>query len=403
MRHMRQWFMVGVAGIVWLVGFPNDLPAEEITIERLERLEREVQQIKEQNLKSRPDEAEATSKLSFHGYGELHYNKPKTGATVPKGSDPAEMDFHRMVWGLSYQFSDRISVHTEVDFEHAAKEIELEFAYLDFLIAPAFNLRAGSMLMPVGPLNEFHEPPLFYSVERPYVQTNIIPTTWQEGGVGVFGSLPGGLNYRVYGVSGLNAEKFSDSTGIRGGRGKVGSSPSDDLAAVARLEYVGFPGLDVGGSVYSGGANGTKNPAVGRPTVGIWELDVRVRKAGFDLRGVGAYLRLDEADKISTVAKKTIGSEMHGWYLEGAYNVLRLLAPDSEQSLVAFARYETFNTHKTVPSGLTASPTNDRQVTTGGVAYYPHQDVAIKADVEGWRDGKENAYSRLNLGLAYQF
>jgi len=213
----------------------------------------------------------------------------------------AVMDMHRMVWGLSYAFTDRISLHTEVDFEHAARDMELEFAYLDFAITPAFNFRAGSLLMPVGPLNELHEPTLFYSVERPYVQAYIVPTTWQEGGAGVFGSL-GGLKYRVYLVSGLDAAKFTPDQGLRGGRGKVNNAPSEDLAVVGRLEYVGLPGVDLGLSAYQGGANPAKNPAITGADVRILEADARLRAAGLDLRGVVATVAVDAADQISAVA-----------------------------------------------------------------------------------------------------
>jgi hypothetical protein len=374
--------------------------AEDSVTERLDRIESRLDQ-----LGSGKDDSHGgpgAGRLSFHGYGELHFNSPE-GSGVPDDADPAIMDLHRMVWGVSYQFNDRVSLHTEVDFEHAATEIELEFAYLDFLINPAFNLRAGSMLMPVGPLNEFHEPPLFYSVERPYVQRTIIPTTWQEGGVGFFGSVPAGLKYRVYLVSGLNAEGFTASSGIRGGRGHVAEQPSDSLAVVGRLEYVGLPGVDLGLSVYQGGANTTNNAALGDAGVGILEADARLRLAGLDLRGVLASVNVDGADRISTFTGEDVGEEMMGWYLEAAYDVLKVLAPDADQSVVAFLRYEDFDTQKSVPTGFTADPANERQVMTAGLAYYPIPDVAIKADLESWEDGADNDGSRFNLGVGYQF
>ncbi|MCG3114741.1 MAG: hypothetical protein LLH30_03580 [Candidatus Manganitrophus sp. SA1] len=346
---------------------------------------------------------ETTPRLTFHGYGEIHYNNPETGSTVPDGDAPAQMDSHRLVLGWSYAFSDWIQLHAEVDFEHAAQEMELEFAYLDFLIHPAFNVRGGVVLMPVGPLNEFHEPTLFYSVERPYVQAYIIPTTWQEGGAGIFGEPLPGLNYRVYLVSSLNAEGFTARTGLRSGRGKAAEAPSDDLAVVGRLEYVGIPGLDVGLSAYQGGANATNNPALGDASVGIWEGDVRVRMAGADLRAVYVQVNVDDADNISTVTSQTIGEEMIGWYVEGAYHFLRLIAPRSPYDAVVFVRWEAFNTQEQVPSGLTADPTNDRQVLTYGLAYYPDPQVAVKIDREVWEDEADNDGSRFNVGLAFMF
>jgi hypothetical protein len=390
-----------VGGLMIALGFGiGAAQAQETTEQRLMRLEGEVGRLSRAANTDIADSASEGNRLSWHGYGELHYNNPKTGAKVPNGSDPAAMDLHRMVWGLSYAFTDRISAHTEVDFEHAAQEMELEFAYLDFAITPAFNFRAGSLLMPVGPLNEFHEPPLFYSVERPYVQAYIIPTTWQEGGAGVFGSL-GGLKYRVYLVSGLDAAQFTPDQGLRGGRGKVNNAPSEDLAVVGRLEYVGLPGVDLGLSAYQGGANPNRNAALTDANVGIWEADARLRFGGLDLRGVVATVAVDAADQISAVTMKTIGDQMLGWYVEAGYDVLRLLGRD--QSLVPFVRYEAFDTQRSVPAGLTADPTNDRTVTTAGVAYYPIPDVAIKGDWEGWKDGTGDRGGRVNLGVGYQF
>jgi len=341
-------------------------------------------------------------RISLQGYGELHYNNPKTGATVPSDDDPAQMDFHRMVIGVSYQFSDRVILHTEVDFEHAASEMELEFAHIDFLVSEELNFRAGSVLMPVGPLNEFHEPPLFYSVERPYVQTYIIPTSWQEGGAGIFGSLQNKAQYRIYAVSGLNAGGFSGSKGIRGGRGKVAKSPSDDLALVGRMQYTGVPGFDAGFSFYWGGA-GQSDSTLEGAAVRILESDVRFRRKGFDLKAVFVHVDVSKADRISDSTGQTVGETLLGWYVEGAYNLLNLLSSPVDQSAVVFIRFESFDTHHRVPIGFAADPSNNRDVITGGIAYYPHLDVAIKADFERWEDAENTTETRLNLATTYRF
>jgi hypothetical protein len=124
---------------------------------------------------------------------------------------------------------------------------------------------------------------------------------------------------------------------------------------------------------------------------------------GLDLTALYARTHVGGADRISTVIGETVGSEQVGWYLEGAYNLTQLLAPLSEQSIVAFVRYEDFNTQAQVPSGFTADPANDRRIITGGLAYYPHPDVAIKGDAERWKDGTDDKGTRFNLGLAYLF
>ncbi|KKK73733.1 hypothetical protein LCGC14_2890890, partial [marine sediment metagenome] len=139
--------------------------------ERIKGLEEKIQILAEEvdALKEKQPEG-IEKKLHFHGYGELHYNNTSEDGKNDK------MDLHRMVLGWTYHFNDWIVLGAEVDFEHSASEMELEYAHLSFLLSDAFNIRIGSMLMPVGYLNEFHEPPLFYSVERPYVHAKIIPT-----------------------------------------------------------------------------------------------------------------------------------------------------------------------------------------------------------------------------------
>lgn len=409
--------MKGIPTLLWagIIGLgmifsPHPALSEENTEERIQKLEEQVKELKQEMRTDSPEEGEGLGqRLTFHGYGELHYNNPRSGSKVPKGTDAAAMDFHRMVWGLTFHFNDRMSLHTEVDFEHAAREMELEYAYLDFLVNPIVNVRAGAMLMPVGPLNEFHEPPLFYSVERPYVETHIIPTTWQEGGAGLFGSVIPGLKYRIYVVSGLNANGFRSDSGIRNGRGRVAGGSGgalvtgEKLAYVGRFEYVGIPGLSLGTSLYRGGTNQQKESALHGTAVAIIEGDIRYKVAGLDLRGVFAQINVKGADRISTKVGQTIGEEMIGWYLEGAYDLFRLIAPQLDQSTVIFVRYEDFDTHDQVPSGFTKDRTNDRQIVAAGLAYYPHPDIAFKADVENWEDATDDTGTRFNLGLAYQF
>ena len=343
------------------------------------------------------------SEISFHGYGEMHYNNPGTGSKVPSPDAPAELDFHRMVLGWSVPFNDRMRLHAEIDFEHAATEIELEFAYLEFDLMPGLQVRAGSMLMPVGPLNEFHEPTLFYSVERPYVQAYIIPTTWQEGGVGIAGSLPVGLRYRLYYVTGLDAEGFTGAQGIRKGRVALTEDEkvAEKMAVVGRVEYVGLPGIMAGATYYTGGANQLETtPEV---DVSILEADLSAKFKALELRGMYAAVNVNGADDLSAALSEVIGEKMAGTNLEAAVHLLPLLFSGTEQDLVLFGRWERFNTQDEAPSGLTADDANDRTVITYGLAYYPDPDIAIKIDQERWKDEADNKEDRLNVGIAYMF
>jgi hypothetical protein len=271
---------------------------------------------------------------------------------------------------------------------------------------PWLTIRGGSVLMPIGALNEFHEPPLFYSVERPYVQTVLIPTTWQEAAAGFAGEWMG-LRYRMYGTSGPDAAGFTDNSGIRGGRGKVNEAPSSGLAYAGRVEYVGMPGINVGVSAFIQPQANQRDPVLNAanadPGVRLFEGDVRIRKAGFDIQGTIIQTRIKDAGDLSTATGEDIGTLHFGWNLELAYHLLPLLSPDTEQDLVPFVRYERFDTQAQMPSGFIADPANNRQVITAGLSYLPVPQVALKIDHEEWRDGAHDNGRRTNLGLAWMF
>ncbi len=337
----------------------------------------------------------ADEDIHFHGYGELHYGNTNKDGSVDK------MDNHRLVLGWTYRYTDRILLNVEIDYEHGAKEMELEFAFMDFLISDAINIRAGTLLMPVGYLNEYHEPPLFYSVERPYVQKNVIPTTWQEGGAGIFGSLQYGINYRLYLVNSLDASKFSASSGIRKGRHKGSEAPSNDLAVVGRLEYDGIKSLRLGFSGYNGNT-GQNTSGLGNTSVTLIETDVRYKLNNLELTGLYSSINIGDTKKINTEKGQVIGENIFGFYVEAAYHFGKMFLPD-EMDMVIFGRHEQFNTQDKVASGLTADPKNDRKVSTFGISYYPIKKVAVKIDMENWETGTGETWEQFNAGIAYMY
>jgi hypothetical protein len=342
------------------------------------------------------------SRLSFHGYGEVHYNNPRIGTM--DGDEPAEADVHRFVLGWSYEFTPTIRLDAEVDYEHAARELELEYAHLDFDLKPTLTARVGSLLMPVGPLNEFHEPPNYYSVERPYLNQYVIPTTWQENGLGLVGRMSNGaLAYRAYLVTGLDALGFTALGGIREGRTGSSEAKAADLAGVARLEYATTTGLSLGASGYFGGAD-QDEAGLGDVTVAIGAADARFRRGGLDLRGTFARVSVDGADSVSVVTGEGVGSVMQGFFAEAAYDLLRRdRSPERRRALFLFARYEQFDTNAEMPDGFTADPAADRTVFAAGAAFLPIEKISLKADFEHWEDDDDAQVNRFNLGAAFEF
>jgi len=348
------------------------------------------------------DGEDLLGKLQFHGYGEFHYNNPRID-TMSSGAGNV-LDVHRFVLGWEYEFTENLRVEAELDYEHAAKELELEEAYLEYDLLPALSLRVGTLLMPVGPLNETHEPPLYYSVERPYVERYIIPTTWQENGVGVAGQVgDGNVSYRAYLTAGLDALRMTTLGGLHDVSSKGSESKANDLAGSVRIAFSPARGLTLAGSGYYGGAD-QNTPFLGKVSVSILGSDVRIRRSGFDLRGAFDYVSVDNAHDVSVFVGETIGEVMQGWYTEAGYDLLRRdRQGEGGRSLVVFGRHEQFDTNKEVPGPLVKDPAADRRVTTGGLAYYPIERVAFKTDLEHWKDGSGAKLNRVNLGAAFMF
>lgn len=362
------------------------------------------QSVGARELESEPGaERENQSPTSLYGYGEMHFNSPKGGER--------EIDFHRFVIGIAHQFNSWISLHSEVDFEHGFIEPYIEYAYLDFMLNPAINLRAGSVLVPMGFTNEFHEPTTFFSVERPLVDSRIIPTTWPEGGVGIFGTPIPGLRYRLYLISGLDATAgfdgatgFSAGSGLRGGRHKVAEAPAEDLGVTGRIEYTGLPGVRLGASAYRAGADQGKIPDA-KVVVTMWDVDAQLRFAGFDIQGIYVKTTIDDVAAVNAAngftGNQSIGEEMFGWYLTLGYHLAAMM-PEGHD-LVPFIRYEQLNTQEQVPSGFASNPANEQEVMTTGLAYYPDERVVVKADYQIIDREEGETTRQYNLGIGWMF
>jgi hypothetical protein len=353
--------------------------------------------------------AQEEEHTTIGGYGEVHY-------TNPTGPDtPGEANVARFVVYLAHTFSERIAFRSELELEDAkveggspGGEVALEQLYLDYTLSPAATIRAGLVLPPIGIINEVHEPPTFNGVERPSFDQNVIPSTWRDIGVGLVGALPGssGLNYRVYLLNGLVASGFSADAGIRGGRQEGREATFANPSLTGRLEWA-RPGLRVGGSFWYGGSS-AQNPALGTGTfdnaVTLVSADARYDVGPFMFRGVVANVSIADAEAINAVYGGQVGSRIAGGYIEGAYNLLSVVAPESAQRLNAFIRHERYNTQAGVPAGVTRDDALARRITTLGLTYKPVYNLAIKGDYQLRRNragiGEDE---QLALGVGYQF
>lgn len=348
--------------------------------------------------------------LSIGGYGEANY-QARVG---DKGSNTDNADLERLVLYAGYKFTDRILFNSEIEFEHGTTgegseeegEVSVEFAALDFFIDPLANVRAGLVLMPMGFINQIHEPPFFFGNNRPEVERRIIPSTWREIGLGLFGQITPDLTYTTYAVSGLDAAEFS-SNGIRDGRGGGSQAKSENFGYIARMDYTPalIPGVTVGGSAYVGNAGQNQSFSGQKVDVftQLYEGHLQWKYRGLEFRALGSWGHINNADLLSAEKGETIGTENYGWYTEVGYDILPLLMPDTTQYLAPFFRYEQLDTIASTPTGFLDDETKDRYIYQFGLQYKPIPNVVIKADYRNFNAKKGSLPDDFNLGLGFIF
>ena len=339
--------------------------------------------------------------LTLGGYAEVHYNG--------ESGKNAKLDVHRMVLLLGYKFNDRTQFITELEFEHV-KEVYVEQAFLQYSLSDNTNLRAGLMLVPMGIVNEYHEPTTFNGVERPSMDKSIVPTTWREIGLGITGRYDdASLRYQVYAFNGFTSDNdgkyLGGKNGLRNGRQKGAESTMNHLNFSGKLDYYGLPGLRVGLSGYVGRTQSDKTiedidgSDVGVAMIG---LDARYAKKRFTARGQFIHASITDSAAYNNYYGADFGSALQGWYVEGAYNVL---LQEKEQQLVGFVRYEDYNTHAATAGGLAQNLSYDRNEWTFGLTFTIAPGAAFKADYQLKNNavlGTETV-KQLNLGFGIWF
>ncbi|HEX7180527.1 MAG TPA: hypothetical protein VF756_01695 [Thermoanaerobaculia bacterium] len=338
--------------------------------------------------------------LSIGGYGELLYQNfdgERDNGTASGRVDT--FDLLRGVLYFGYKFNDRWLLNTEIEYEHAGSEVSVEFAYLDYLWRPEASFRAGLLLVPMGFINELHEPTVFLGANRPDIERLIIPTTWRENGFGLFGEA-GPVSYRAYVVNGFRGAGFT-AAGLRGGRQKGNQAQAEDLAWVGRLDFTGVPGLTVGGSAYVGDSGQSLDASVGTTLI---EGHLEWRWRGLELRALGVQADLDDVRELNAAlgftGNQSVGEKLQGWYVQLGYDVL---AGRGETALIPYARWENYNTQDEVPAGFRANPANDVEVLTLGVAFKPIEQIILKVDHQNYDNAAGTGVDQFNALLGYVF
>lgn len=347
------------------------------------------------------------STVTVGSYSEVLYNQPE--------GDNGELDVQRLVLLFGYKFDDRTQFVTEIELEHV-NEIFVEQAFVNYNLANNVNLRGGLMLVPMGIINEFHEPTTFNGVERPAMDNAIIPTTWREIGIGVSGRFNDlSLGYQAYVFNGFRSAEadgtggvtglLQGSNGLRGGRQKGIRSTIDNPNLSMKFDYYGIPGLRLGLSGYFGRTQAEDaidmidGSSIGISMIG---LDARYAYKRFTARGQIINASLSDTEAYNSLTEQDLGSTLRGWYLEGAFNVL---PAGKRQKLFVFTRFEQFDTHADTEAGLDQNATYARRDITTGLTYHIAPGVVVKGDYQ-FRSNDDNdsdVDDRLNFGVGVWF
>ena len=401
------------------------------------------------------------NRLSIGGYGEAAYTRNFYSDNVYRYTDPksykndpshGRFDIPHAVIYISYDFGKGWTMSSEIEFEHTGSggaiekeyseggeweqevekggEVELEQFWIQKSFGSFLNVRAGHIVVPVGLTNAHHEPLNYFTVYRPEGEATILPCTWHDTGISIWGRL-GDFRYEVQMLAGLDAFMFDRENWIQGGAG----SPFEFKVAnkygfVARIDNYTLPGLRVGLSGYYGqamhnsyphefegeDANGNKKTYDGtKGRVAIGAIDFTFNRYNWIVRGNADYGYLSNASTISKIKrnltsnnapyKKTpVGKNAVAVGIEAGYDVFSQIGKlrEDNQKLYLFGRYEYYNSYIPAKDQAKYEYTGKNRMAFG-VNYYPIPQIAVKAEYsKRFFKSQYNNEPSVSLGVAYQ-
>ncbi len=338
------------------------------------------------------------------GYGNAVYRRDFNDKTATANLD-------RMVLFVGHNFGS-ISFFSELEVEDAkvsggedGGEVAFEQAYLKFDLNKNYYLTAGLFIPRLGILNENHLPNNFNGNERTQVETWIIPSTWREIGIGLYGtlsSLP--LNFSVALVNGLNSQNFEHGSGIREGRSEGRDAGANNLAVTGSVQYFlnsfkfqlsGYYGGTVPWNPKKADSLKLQSGLFGSP-VALGEADVQYEANGFHVNALGTFVSISKASEINRAYANNTPSGLFGFYLETGYDLLHSSSMQNEKQLIAFARYEKLDMNATIPGNGIIDGTLQQDHFIFGLSYLPLKNIVIKTDLRFLHTGEENPALTIN-------
>lgn len=362
---------------------------------------------------SAADSGASGSGVRLFGYGEMNYTQPRNN---PSGSTAT---VRRGVLGFGYRFNESTRMAAELEIENAVVsknddgEAAFEQFYVEHDLDDKLTARAGLFLLPMGYLNQVHEPTRFYGVNRNLVETAIIPSTWRELGLGLSGRTDGGFKWDAGLTTSFDLTKW-DASSNDGKDSPLGAIHQEGQKAKASnygvygaLNFNGIPGFNVGASLFNAGVGAPTDKdgnvfAAPNARLTLGELHARWQPGTWDLSALAAMGGFSGvSDLNATYAGKSspVPNRFGGWYAQAAKRVWR----SGDRSLAPFLRYEQLNTALGY-DGLgaqTPAIAADTRVWTAGLNFYLHPQVVFKFDVQQYLN--DTSLSKLNLGVGFHF
>lgn len=355
-------------------------PTQQDLQKQIDELKAQVEALAVQSDSQQPVE----NKTHIGGYGSLDYSNLDSGNVV---------DLSRFVIYFGHEFSEDWRFASELEVEHAVSsseddgEVEVEQAYVEHDLSDQTRVKGGLFLIPVGIINETHEPTTFYGVVRNPVETFTVPTTWREAGGLVSGQLgDSGFSYdfglhTAYNL--ITDPTDGDRYLVAEGHQEAMFAEADDLAVTGRIKYSGYPGLQLAATAHhefdaAQGNDVDKVKATLLEGHAIYEhgpFSVRALYATWDLSGTGP--------------KQVNRDKQEGYYFESSYKII--------ENVGVFARYNYVDNG----GGAGGIARDEFTETDVGVNYWPIKNVVLKADYQD--QGRDRDDDGFNLGIGYQF
>lgn len=387
-------------------------------------------------------------RLSVGGYGEVAYSRNFYSDNVYKYKSPGvykdaashgRFDIPHAVIYLGYDFGKGWTMGSEIEFEHGGTgtsyereyeeggewesevekggEVELEQFWLQKSFSRAINLRLGHIVVPVGLNNSHHEPLNFFTVYRPEGENTILPSTWHQTGVSLWGYV-GRFKYELQFLEGLDAMQFDRDGWInKGTHSAFEFDPASKYAGAARLDYFATQGLRIGMSGYYGHSinNSLQNDSRKyRGVVSIGSVDFTLNRYNWIVRGQATYGYLGDAyqvkflsgrsTKTSPYSSSEVGKNAVAIGIEAGYDVFSQMPRLHEdgQKLYVFGRYDYYNPYIR-DSRQDQYPYEKKNVMHFGLNYYPIKQIVMKFDyTKRFLATPYNDEPAINFGIAYE-